>query len=548
MLRKFFQMVFVGSDRKSLHIYTASVIGGCNEEKLNSETTNLCSTQYVSHLDVLKDFRMKFEFVVLGNDNNDVVSIESENITDGDKGFLSQIAYIRQVWGDKCEVIQDDQRRLDQALREYLPYTTDFQSNPAKSQSAMPKQEVPDDNLNKWGITSSQTASLASRKILYIGDMRKKSEGEMFGLAIAGEFEQKSYNRPLRYAERNKVLEGNESAFYCIQVPHDVELIPGIELVNWVKTTISFRHRFHDSNLNFCIQKKEKSVSGVKYIAPDFTWYFSPPVKAFINNESSSVEIKFIADPIGTIQECRYKNELCKCNPDSDKELYKCICPIKKAEILDHTTTRHPNVINPVANKTTVNFKQWTKDEMISYRQKYRLAVKNIFTKNITFSNTNEINIYLDTADEHGRGNRQFVLGLFISFALSFGIDSSRLQYAAPYFPLPQFLDADAWLLILLVLLSLNVLIRPPRAKREQAFYIWRRFNVISTLMWIACVFIIFRSRILLDFCHLWILDIQNVVGIIYFIPAISDCIYMFFNIIKYRDPILSGLFHDDIL
>lgn len=174
MLRKFFQMVFVGSDRKSLHIYTASVIGGCNEEKLNSETTNLCSTQYVSHLDVLKDFRMKFEFVVLGNDNNDVVSIESENITDGDKGFLSQIAYIRQVWGDKCEVIQDDQRRLDQALREYLPYTTDFQSNPAKSQSAMPKQEVPDDNLNKWGITSSQTASLASRKILYIGDMRKK--------------------------------------------------------------------------------------------------------------------------------------------------------------------------------------------------------------------------------------------------------------------------------------------------------------------------------------------------------------------------------------
>ena len=48
----------------------------------------------------------------------------------------------------------------------------------------MPKQEVPDDNLNKWGITSSQTASLASRKILYIGDMRKKSEGEMYEINI----------------------------------------------------------------------------------------------------------------------------------------------------------------------------------------------------------------------------------------------------------------------------------------------------------------------------------------------------------------------------
>ncbi len=90
MVRKFFQMVFVGNDRKSLHIYTASVLGGCPKVKLEKKKPGAESTNYVSQLDKLNAFRMKFDFVVRGNDNNDVLSIESEDITDGDRGFLSQ--------------------------------------------------------------------------------------------------------------------------------------------------------------------------------------------------------------------------------------------------------------------------------------------------------------------------------------------------------------------------------------------------------------------------------------------------------------------------
>lgn len=551
MLRKFFQMVFIGNDRKSLHIYTASVIGGCNKEEPKVEKENFRSTRYVSRLDKLKEFRMKFEFVVRGNDNNDVLSIKSENITNGDQGFLSQIEYIRQVWGDECKVIQDNQKELDQTLAKYLPKAVEPDRKQTSSEGSADGCNTAEDGgtsqLKNWGIKSSQTALLAGQKILCLGDEKKKREGEMFGLALAGEFQQKSYVRPPEPKERGKVPEGSERAFYCIQVPQDVELVPGVELVNWVKTTICFHHRFHDSNLNFCIQKKDKSDTEVRYIAPDFTWYFSPPVKAFINNESSSVELKIIKDAMDTAKDCKYHSISSK-NEDSDCKLLDCTCPIRKMGILDHTTTRYPNVINPVANKTTVNFKQWTNDEMIGYRQKYRLAVKNIFSQNITIDDASEINIFLDTTDEHGRGNRQFVLGLFISFALAFGIDSTRLEDAAVYFPFPAVLEADAWWLILLILLSLNILIRPPHTEKEHCYYIWRSTNVIVTLIWVVCVFIILRSQFLLTVFIQWQSSLENVMQLFYFASFGLNLAYIIRNITKYKDPILSSLFSDDIL
>lgn len=536
MLRKFFQMVFIGNNRQTLHVYTASVIGGRADTELEPKAVDPCSTSYVSRLDDLKAFRMRFDFVVRGNDNNDVLSIKSENITDEEQGFLSQIEHICQIWGDECEVIQDNQAKLDDALREYLPSDPDKDVTPVGNE----------DQLEKWGIASSQTAGLARQKILRIRDKKKEREGEMFGLAVAGEFQQKDYNRPPDCKKGEKVPEGSECASYCIQVPQGMELVPGIELVNWVKTTIRFRYRFHDSNLNFCIQKKAKSETGVQYIAPDFTWYFSPPIKTFINNESSSVEIKLVTDSTETTQECKYRNQFSEEHAECGR--LKCTCPVKKLGNLDRTTERYPNAVNPVANKTTVHFKQWTDGEMISYRQKYRLAVKNIFTRSIKIDNISEINIFLDTTDEHGRGNRQFVLGLFISFALAFGIDTDRLLLAAAYFPFPNFLEADAWWLILLILLSLNILIRPPRVEKEHDYYMWRSINLIGTLGWIACVFVALRSQLLLAACAQWQSNVEFVVRCVYFIPFGSNFLYVLFNIKRYHDPILSSLFRDDIL
>lgn len=539
MMRKFFQMVFVGNDRRSLHIYTASVLGGCDEIELEKrkKKPDAKSTNYVSQLNELRGFRMKFDFVVRGNDNNDVLSIESEDVTDGDRGFLSQIEYIRQVWGEECEIIRDDQDRLERALGKYLP---------PKNGTGDTGEAGFEDRLREWEIKPSQTAELASRRILYIGDEKKRQEGEMFGLALAGDFQKEDYSRPWERRKGGRVHEGSECAAYCIQVPQDVKLVPGIELVNWVKTTIRFRYRFHDSNLNFCIQKGAKLETKVQYIAPDFTWYFSPPVKAFINNESSSVELKLVTESMEPAQECKYRERSDEGDPGCGQA--DCTCPIKKMGILNHTTTRHPNVINPVANKTTVNFKRWTDDEMISFRQKYRLAVKNIFTQNVTIDNTNEINIFLDTTDEHGRGNRQFVLGLFISFALAFGIDTGRLEKAGAYFPLPNFLDADAWWLILLALLALNVLIRPPRAERERLYYRWRIFNLSAILLWAGCVFIFLQSELLQLFLRQWQSPIETGFHWIYGVLVLSSAVYVYKNIEKYHDPILSSLFSDDIL
>ena len=44
MLRKFFQMVFVGNDRRSLHIYTATVLGGLPKHIDEGDTKDFISS------------------------------------------------------------------------------------------------------------------------------------------------------------------------------------------------------------------------------------------------------------------------------------------------------------------------------------------------------------------------------------------------------------------------------------------------------------------------------------------------------------------------
>lgn len=538
-------MVFLGNDRKSLHIYTASVIGGCKDIQDNETYSgDMCSTSYVSQLYKLQGFRMKFDFVVRGNDNNDVISIESKDLTSGEQDFLSQIEYIRQVWGEECEVIYNDQAKLDEKLKQYLPDLEKQANEPNETVSIADRDD--EARSESWKITPAQTAALARQKILYICDEKKIQEREMCSLALPGGFQRENYYRPTERKKREKVAEGSEHASYCIEIPQNVELVPGIELVNWVKTTICFRYKFQESNLNFCIQKESRVQDDVQYIAPDFTWYFSPPVKSFIDNESSSVEIKLFTGAENSIRECKYRNQLNQ-NLGNCSQL-NCTCPIRKLDVWDHTTKRYPNVINPVANKTTVNFKQWTKDEMIGYRQKYRLAVKNIFTQSVTFDSVNEINIFLDTTDEHGRGNRQFVLSIFISFALAFGIDSTRLSQATVYFPFTRILTADAGWLLLLGLLTLNMLIRPPRAEKERFYCKWRSLNLVGTLIWVLYVFIVSKSEILQIFLGQWELGIKLFIQFSYCLVVASNILYVYKNTKKYHDPILSGLFDDDIL
>lgn len=527
ILRKFFQMVFVGNNRKVLNIYTATVLGGNNQGTDNRAEEDKPGTSCISELDTLKEFCMKFGFIVKGNDGNDVVSITSKNVTEQEKGFLSQVECIRQVWGNECEVICNDQLLLEEKYCHLL------------------KKESKD--LTDY--EKADLASMAKSRVLWIEDDIKKAEPEMCALAIPGVFEAEDYRKPKKSELQNMESErhandGNEKAYYRIEVPKEQAVCRGVELLNWVKTTIRFKHRLSDQNLNFSIWRSVDT----RFIAPDFTWYFSPPVKSFINYESSSAEVGWKKSNESSGQ-CTF-HETCK-------------CPVRP-EIKERLTSqRYDNVINPVANKTTVNFIQWTKDEMISYRQKYRITAKNIFTRPNDFDNIKQLNIFIDTTDEHNRGNRQYVLGIMISFALAFGIDKTRLGDAQRYFPLEKLFLADTWWLAMIISMTLNLLIRPVRVIRKRKIIYWRMINIFASFLWIFMVFCVDRSQWITDwfnrkiglpFMHL----VSNTILYnfnFYMIPQIlfgaillSNVLYVVWNILKYHDPILSGLFGEDIL
>lgn len=504
MLRKFFQMVFVGNDRKSLHIYTASVIGA------STKCNSVSQSHFISDLEPIKSFYMEFGFSVKGNDNNDVVAIVNEDVTDGENNFLSQIEYIRQVWGDECEIIHNDQKKLNKRLKDYLGV---------------------EPTGNKQNI-----AQLAQHNVLWIEDKKKEQEGEMSSLAIAGAFNTKNYKNVSAKNKKDyrKLQEEKEAAYYLIKVPQEITFVKGFELVNWVKTTIQFKNKFRETNLNFCIQKEECET---QYVTPDFTWYFSPPVKSFIDNESSSVEIKYSIIS-NSENGCKYsKIHLGK----------KCDCPVRN-QMTEQLTKRYLNVINPVANKTTVYFKRWTEHEKISYRKKYRLATKNVLMNHHLFSDIREMNMFIDTTDEHSRGNRQYVLSIFISFALAFGIDSTRLKEVAAFFPFASLFNADALWLLLLIVFTMNLLIRPPHEEGKSQYFIWRKINIIVCLIWIIYVFIISKSPGLATLLPSLQEFKDNIIQGIYVLLIISMSWYTWLNVTKFHDPILSEIFDDDIL
>lgn len=538
MLRKFFQMVFVGNDRKSLHIYTATVLGGAQAGKVSKETAQSAGanasqtertpkTEYVSQLDTLKEFCIKFGFVVTGNDDNDVLSIASQDITDGEFGFLRQTDCIQQVWGKQCKVLQSDQKEL---IEKYQQFTGK------------------DDNATSKEIRCA-LAQIAQGPVLWIEDENKSQEPEMFSLAVPGCFTPEDYplgKECVQKTKRRKLAdEGSEKASYCIKVPERQCCCEGIELLNWVKTTIQFKYHLTDHNLNFCIKKEPANMAS--FIAPDFTWYFSPPVKSFINYESSCAEVSW-----------RREGEQLKCAPHE-----VCQCPIKPDAGVPYTSKRYDNVINPVANKTTVNFSRWLNDEMIGYRQKYRIASKNIISRPELFGSIRELNIFIDTSDEHGRGNRQYVLGLLISFALAFGIDKARLSDAQIYFPLVKLFLADTWWLLLIISLSMNMLIRPPHSIHERRYIRWRKWNIICALAWVIFVFCVDRSEWLMHSFYSYVanpvtgwvgtlttfaIDFYVIPRFVFAVILCSNAFYVVKNITKYHDPILTGLFGDDIL
>lgn len=359
MLRKFFQMVFMGNDRRSLRVYTATVIGAASQKyDLSGQKTST----FISDFSAIKDFRMKFSFLVGNSDTNEIESIIHEDLTETEKGFLDEISCIQKVWGNKCAIVVDNQKEVIEKLKNTL-------GNGADDDMAL----------------ETVSAELTRYRLLWTEQEKsgRSQPNNYSSFSIHGICE--GANEEIESFQHDDVA---KKSAYTIGVPERISLPKGIELVNWVRTTIQYKDEIDDNNLNYTIKKTLDLDNPTVYLAPDFTWYFSPVVKSYIDNHNSIVEVK----------------------RQQSRPEYDCTCPIQKKKIFT-SNDKFQNSIDPVPNKMTVDFFFWTQ-EKIRLRQKYRLAAKEILPSESTFDILSEINIFLDTADEHSRGNRQFITSI----------------------------------------------------------------------------------------------------------------------------------------
>lgn len=479
MLRKHFQMVFIGNDNKSINICTATIIGASNacpeSTSQNNQDTpplNNISEKYdenfISDFANLKQFRMRFEIAVGSIDDNEVVAISHKDITNNseqENGFLNEIDCIRNVWGKKCEIITNNQPEL---LKKYKEIHT-----------------IDPENENE---ITRLTADLSKHYILWTEQQKNfRNDKDMKSLSIAGEFE--DIAEPQIKKERDEIAMRRA---YTISVPSGVELLPGIELINWVRTTIRFKYSIDDTDFNYSIRKDICDVNDSDkcvFISPDFTWYFSPRIKSYIDTKNCFVEIK----------------------RRGEQSLELCECPLQKNKHVFHRGDKFHNSITQVPNKLTVNFNYWTKIEKIMLRQKYRLTSHDIFPQISDFNTLSEVNIFLDMSDEHNRGNRQFLSGIFLSVVLAFGIDSQRLEDIKYCFaPFNQILPVDLLWVIFLVAFTLTLINKPAKLSLEyRKFKRWRNILLWSSAIWTTIVYGVLRSPELLTFIE----NNQQIVG-----------------------------------
>lgn len=501
MLRKFFQMVFVGMDRKSLHIYTATIIGassdGYDAQKLKKEKP------FCSEFGKVPDFRMLFDITIAGNETNAVKYIRHEDITDiPKKGMFCQLPYLRKVWGDNCKVIYNDQNALE---------------------SHFPK------------CLNETLAKYSKKKMLYVHEEKPFYGWLLDSKAIPGKLE-----TGIDIADVEMIKEDyTKRDIYAIDVPFD-DMPAGMELVNWIRTTIQFKADIDDKDFNYCIQNpiprnpKKEDCEGVEgnhpyaLLCPDFTWYFSPPVKTYIDTHNATVEIKH-----------KHVNSECT----------DCPCP-KRGEVhAKNENDKYHDGIGPVPNKMTVEFDFWC-EEKIKSRQKYRFAAKDISLGAEDFSSVSEIMICLDMTDDHSRGNRQYMMGLFISFALGFGIDGTRLAGVEQYFPDIFGFQADFLWVAFLFLFSLTMLSRPPKVNDQMD--VWasrlRKASLFLSCFWFFVIFACtgneFLTANIKKYDTIYISGAQSLYCIIVFI----EVFYLCYLKLRHKDRVLKGIFGEDIL
>ena len=227
ILRKFFNMVFISEDGKTLTIYTATVFGGMKEPIKSGES--IIKPSYDSR----NDCSLKFEY----EDENGNIDVSFEDLT---QSLWKQPDCIEKVWG-KYEK-KTTQKEVENLLKEIYPEIT---------------------GINKLNMS-------ADWPMYYINEPGKTYHEF---IATHGIWEDNSNNGIHAYTLRSNHGEHND----------------GIEYMNWVKTKITLPDSLLKKNTVFeIVFEGNKNTS---YYTPDFTWYFAPAGGYRVDKDSAVVQI-----------------------------------------------------------------------------------------------------------------------------------------------------------------------------------------------------------------------------------------------------------------
>lgn len=256
ILRKFFNMIFVEPDGKTLNIYTATVFGGA--ESINTQTGGGNNTPPTPKAVKNQACALKFTYDISGvppvKGRKNEISVKFQHITDSflsNNGNCSNRGQIQQVWGDIT--VLGEEEDVVRELRNIYPHIYP------------PSVELP--------------APDASRDKYFRFDSKKKEPSHSF-VATSGKY--------------------NEDAGNNSYVLRNTTEIAGVEAINWVKTTIVLNcdilkpvivaDRKIQFNVQFENDAKPNKQNYTQYYTPDFTWYFAPPPN-YVVDDSALVDV-----------------------------------------------------------------------------------------------------------------------------------------------------------------------------------------------------------------------------------------------------------------
>lgn len=235
ILRKFFNMVFVEPDGKTINIYTATVFGGAAKRVADSNGNKKSDPEPKN--DKGSQCILKFSY----EKGQCVDKIVFSDLT---KQYITQTDQIKKVWKNVTSL--STQEDIKAALV-----------------SCYPEFYKPEED-----IKLPDKSTLGS--VIQIDDGLGGSRSHTCIAAVG----------------KCTIEKGGEPS-YTLYTPTNSTI--GVEAINWIKTTIKLKNSILEDNqkVEFSIQLDNQS----EYYTPDFTWYFAPPTSYIVDAESAMLKI-----------------------------------------------------------------------------------------------------------------------------------------------------------------------------------------------------------------------------------------------------------------